>query len=284
VDNFAGQWLYLRNLDTITPDMRLFADFDDNLRQAMKRETELFFESIVREDRNVLDLLRANYTYLNERLAKHYGVPNVYGSRFRRVAFEGDGVRGGLLRQGSVLTVTSYPTRTSPVIRGKWILSNILGVPPPPPPQNVPVLKEKAGVGTAASMRERMAEHRANPACAGCHKLMDPVGFAMESYDAVGRYRTNDEGRPLDIAGELPDGSKFDGVDGLQRALLARPELFVSTLGEKLLTYAIGRGAEDYDAPAVRKVVRDAAAKDYKFSSLILGIVNSTPFQMRRSQ
>ncbi len=284
VDNFAGQWLYLRNLDTITPDMRLFADFDDNLRQAMRRETELFFESIVREDRNVLDLLRANYTYLNERLAKHYGVPNVYGSRFRRVTFEGDGVRGGLLRQGSVLTVTSYPTRTSPVIRGKWILSNILGVPPPPPPGSVPALKEKTGVGMAVSMRERMAEHRANPACAGCHKLMDPVGFAMESYDAVGRYRTNDEGKPLDIAGELPDGSKFDGVDGLQRALLARPELFVSTLGEKLLTYAIGRGAEDYDAPAVRKVVRDASAKDYKFSSLILGIVNSTPFQMRRSQ
>jgi len=284
VDNFAGQWLYLRNLDTITPDMRVFADFDDNLRQAMRRETELFFESIVREDRNVLDLLRANYTYLNERLAKHYGVPNVYGSRFRRVTFDNDGVRGGLLRQGSVLTVTSYATRTSPVIRGKWILSNILGVPPPPPPPNVPVLKEKTGVGQPSSMRERMAEHRANPACAGCHKLMDPVGFAMESYDAVGRYRTSDEGKPLDVAGELPDGTKFNGVDGLQRALLARPELFVSTLGEKLLTYAIGRGVEDYDAPSIRKVVRDSAAKDYKFSSLVLGIVSSTPFQMRRSQ
>ncbi|MEO8592694.1 MAG: DUF1592 domain-containing protein [Candidatus Solibacter sp.] len=284
VDNFAGQWLYLRNLDTITPDMRIFAGFDDNLRQAMRQETELFFASIVREDRNVMDLLRANYAYLNERLAKHYGVPNVYGSRFRRVTFDADSVRGGLLRQGSVLTVTSYGTRTSPVIRGKWILSNILGVPPPPPPPNVPALKEKAGVGKPATMRERMAEHRDNPACSGCHKLMDPVGFAMENYDAVGRYRRAEDGKPVDNAGSLPDGSSFNGVDGLQRALLARPELFVSTMSEKLMTYSIGRGVENFDAPAVRKIVRDAAGKDYKFSSLVLGIVNSTPFQMRRSQ
>ncbi len=282
VDNFAEQWLYLRNLATTTPDMRLFPDFDDNLRQAMRRETELFFESIVREDRNVMELLRANYTFLNERLARHYGIPNVYGSRFRRVTFGDDGVRGGLLRQGSVLTVTSYATRTSPVIRGKWILSNILGVPPPPPPpQGVPPLKEKSGVGNAASMRERMAEHRANPACAGCHKLMDPVGFSMENYDAVGRWRSTDEGKKVDAAGELPDGRKFEGVGGVQAALLARPELFVGTLSEKLLTYSIGRGVEDFDGPAIRKVVREAGEADYKFSAVVLGIVKSSPFQMR---
>jgi len=284
VGNFAEQWLYLRNLASTTPDMRLFPDFDDNLRQACRQETELFFESILREDRNVLDLLRANYTFVNERLARHYGLPNVYGSRFRRVTFGEGGERGGLLRQGSVLTVTSYATRTSPVLRGKWILSNILGVPPPPPPSNVPTLKERAGVGQSASMRERMAEHRANPACSGCHQLMDPVGFSMENYDAVGRWRATDEGRRVDASGGLPDGSKFEGVRGLQAAVLARPELFVTTLSEKLLTYSIGRGVEDYDAPAIRKVVRDAEVKDYRFSSLILGIVNSTPFQMRRTQ
>jgi hypothetical protein len=281
VNNFAEQWLYLRNLASTTPDMRLFPDFDDNLRQAFRQETELFFESILREDRNVLDLLRANYTFVNERLARHYGIPNVYGSRFRRVTFGDDDVRGGLLRQGSVLTVTSYATRTSPVIRGKWILSNILGVPPPSPPPNVPVLKERSGVGQGGSMRERMAEHRANPACAGCHQLMDPVGFAMENYDAVGRWRAAEDGKRVDASGGLPDGSKFEGVRGLQQALLSRPELFAGTLSEKLLTYAIGRGVEDYDAPAIRGVVREAGAQDYKFSAVILGIVKSAPFQMR---
>jgi hypothetical protein len=274
--------------------MRAFPDFDDNLRQAFRQETEMFFESVMREDRSILDLLQANYTFLNERLAKHYGIPNVYGSRFRRVTFgpnvvggldAGPGaVRGGLLRQGSILTVTSYATRTSPVIRGKWILSNILGVPPPPPPAAVPPLKEGAAPGSAVSMRERMAEHRANPACSGCHRLMDPVGFTLENYDAVGRWRTAEAGKPIDATGGLPDGSRFEGVAGLQHALLSRPEVFAGVFTEKLLTYGLGRGVESYDAPAVRAVVRGAQANDFRFSSFILGIVSSTPFQMRRSQ
>jgi mono/diheme cytochrome c family protein len=283
VTNFAEQWLYLRNLDSAHPDMRAFPDFDDNLRQSFRQETELFFESIMREDRSILDLIQADYTFLNERLAKHYGIPNVYGSRFRRVTFGPDDMRGGLLRQGSILTVTSYPTRTSPVIRGKWILSNILGVPPPPPPGAVPTLKEGAAAGNAATMRERMAEHRANPACAGCHQLMDPVGFTLENYDAVGRWRTAEDGKPIDTSGGLPDGSKFEGIAGLQRALLSRPEVFAGVFTEKLLTYALGRGVESYDAPAVRGVVRATQANDYRFSSFIQAIVSSTPFQMRRS-
>jgi mono/diheme cytochrome c family protein len=284
VNNFADQWLYLRNLETIIPDAREFADFDDNLRQAMRRETELFFESIMREDRNVLDLLRANYTYLNERLAKHYGVPNVYDSNFRRVTFDANSVRGGLLGQGSILTLTSYADRTSPVIRGKWVLTNLLGSPPPNPPPNVPPLGANGSSGKVLTMRERMAAHRVNQPCAGCHRLMDPVGFSLENYDAVGRWRTREQDAPIDASGNLPDGSQFVGVSGLRQALLSRPELFVNTLTEKLLTYALGRGLESYDAAAVRKIVRDASNNDYRFSSLILGIVNSTPFEMRRSQ
>jgi len=284
VNNFAEQWLYLRNLDSVSPDGRMFPDFDDNLRRAFRRETEMFFESIMREDRNVLDLLQANYTFVNERLAKHYGIPNVYGSRFRRVTFDKSGVRGGLLSQGSVLTVSSYANRTSPVLRGKWVLTNILGSPPPPPPPNVPPLKEAADSGKVLTMRERMAQHRANPPCAGCHKLMDPIGFALENYDAVGEWRTTEGGVPVDAGGGLPDGSTFTGVAGLRQALLRNPELFVTTATEKLLTYALGRGVEDDDAPAVRGIVRAARGNDYRFSSLVLGIVNSTPFQMRRSQ
>jgi hypothetical protein len=284
VYNFAEQWLYLRNLATITPDMRIFAGFDDNLRQAFRRETELFFESVMREDRSVLDLLRANYTFVNERLAKHYGIPHIYGSRFRRITFAEGSERGGLLRQGSVLMVTSYATRTSPVLRGTWILANILGLAPPPPPPGVPALKETAGIGKTLSMRERMAQHRADPACAGCHKLMDPVGFSLENYDAVGRWRTTEDGKPIDAAGGLPDGSQFEGVAGLQNALLSRPDVFAGTLTEKLLTYALGRGVESYDAPSVRRIVASARANDFKFSKIVLGIVNSTPFQMRRSQ
>jgi hypothetical protein len=285
VTNFAEQWLYLRNLSSANPDMRLFAGFDDNLRQAFRKETELFFESILREDRSALDLLRADYTFLNERLAKHYGIPNIYGSRFRRVELGENAHRGGLLRQGSILTVTSYGNRTSPVIRGKWILANILGLAPPPPPGDVPALKDNvAGPEKAVSMRERMAQHRINPACSGCHNIMDPIGFAMENYDATGRWRTHESGKPVDSAGALPDGSKFDGVAGLQRALLAHPDVFVNTMTEKLMTFALGRGVEYYDAPAVRKIVHGTRAQDYKFSSLILGVVNSTPFQMRRAQ
>ncbi|HYO84753.1 MAG TPA: DUF1592 domain-containing protein [Bryobacteraceae bacterium] len=251
VTNFAEQWLYLRNLGSANPDMRMFPDFDDNLRRSFRRETELLFETILREDRSALELLTANYTYLNERLARHYGIPNVYGSRFRRV----DVGPGGLLRHGSILTVTSYATRTSPVIRGKWVLDNILGVPPPPPPPDVPALKENAGSMKALSMRDRLAQHRSNPACYGCHQLMDPVGFALENFDAVGRYRTAEEGRGIDASGVLPDGSKFDGIEGLQKALLSRPEMFATTFTEKLLTYAVGRGIEHYDGPAVRKIV-----------------------------
>ena len=283
VTNFASQWLHLRNLDTITPDMRLFPDFDDNLRQAFRRETEMLVDSVIREDRSVLDLLRANYTFVNERLAKHYGIPNVYGSRFRRIEFGEDAQRGGLLRQGSILLVTSYTTRTSPVIRGKWILDNVLGVPPPPPPANVPPLEDVKTARRNASVRERLAEHRKNPTCAGCHKLTDPIGFALENYDAVGRWRTTEAGEPIDASGTLYDGQSFRGVAGLQKAILNRPELFVGTMSEKLLTFAIGRGVAYYDGPALRKVVLDSAAQDYRFSSLVIGIVKSTPFRMRKA-
>jgi len=283
VDNFASQWLYLRNLESIVPDMRLFADFDDNLRQAFRRETELFFESVLRENRGVGDLLKSDYTFLNERLAKHYGIPNVYGSRFRRVPVDAASRRGGLLRHGSVLTATSYATRTSPVLRGKWVLENILGIPPPPPPANVPALKDNT-VSSAVTVRERLAEHRANPACSSCHDLIDPVGFSLENYDAVGRWRTVDAGVEIDSQGGLPDGSKFNGIDGLEQALLERPEIFAGTVTEKLLTFALGRGVEAYDAPAVRKIVRDAAPGNYTLSSLIVGITSSTPFQMRTSR
>ena len=282
VTNFAGQWLYLRNLAAASPDARMFPDFDDNLRQAFRRETELFFGSIVTEDHSVLDLLRANYTFVNERLARHYGIPYVYGSRFRRVTLGEDSVRGGLLGQGSILTVTSYANRTSPVLRGKWILENILGTPPPPPPPNVPPLADTNGSGKALSMRERMAQHRVNAACSGCHQLMDPAGLSMEHFDAIGRWRTHTEaGTAVDASGGLPDGSTFDGMAGLRRALLKRPELFVSTVTERLLTYALGRGVDYYDAPAVRAITQDARANDYRFSSLVLGVVSSRPFQMR---
>jgi hypothetical protein len=281
--NFASQWLHLRNLDSITPDLRLFPDFDDNLRQAFRQETELFVESVLREDRSVLDLLTADYTFLNERLANHYGIAHVYGDRFRRVALGADRQRGGLLRQGSILTVTSYATRTSPVVRGKWILENFIGTPPPPPLADVPPLKENA-VGASLTVRERLAQHRSNAACASCHRLIDPVGFSLEQFDAVGRFRDRDEGRPVDAAGGLPDGSQFEGVAGLEKALLQRPEWFVRTLTEKLFTFALGRAPEESDAPAIRKIVRDARASDYRFSALIVGLTTSTPFQMRMSQ
>jgi hypothetical protein len=281
VTNFASQWLYLRNLESIRPDMRLFPDFDDNLRQAFRQETELFFESILREDRSVLDLLRADYTFLNERLAKHYGIPNIYGSRFRRVDLEPDSMRGGLLRQGSVLTVTSYATRTSPVIRGKWVLENLLGIAPPPPPANVPALEEGKIAGKNLSVRERLAQHRENPVCYACHQLTDPVGFALENYDAVGRWRTLDGEAEIDASGGLPDGSEFDGIEGIERAILARPEIFAGVVAEKFMTYGLGRGVEYYDAPAIREVVREAKADDFRLSTLILGITKSVPFQMR---
>jgi len=280
VSNFGGQWLYLRNLESFTPDLRLFPDFDDNLRQAFREETELFFESVLSEDRSVLDLLKADYTFLNERLAKHYGIPNVYGNRFRRVSTAGE--RGGLLRHGSVLAVTSYATRTSPVIRGKWVLANLLGTPPPPPLPDVPALKDNT-IAANLSVRERLSEHRANAACAVCHDVIDPVGFSLENYDAVGRWRSSEEGKPVDCSGGLPDGSRFSGIDGLEQGLLNRPEVFVSTLTEKLLIFALGRGIEYYDGPAIRKIMRDAQKDDYRFSSIIVGIAKSTPFTMRKA-
>ncbi|CAN5450578.1 hypothetical protein BH23VER1_BH23VER1_03930 [soil metagenome] len=280
VENFAGQWLYLRNLESFTPDGRLYPDFDDNLRQALRRETELLVDEVVREDRSVLDLLASDHTYLNGRLARHYGIPHIYGDRFRRVALPAGSGRGGILRHGSILTVTSYATRTSPVIRGHWVLKNLLGTPPPPPPPDIPSLDDRT-VDADLPMRERLAEHRANPACASCHDVMDPVGFAMENYDAVGRWRTHEDGRPVDALGGLPGGAPFQGVGGLEEGLLERPEIFVRTLTEKLLTFALGRGIGPDDAPAVRAIVRSAAAQDYRFSSVILGIVKSPPFTMR---
>ncbi len=283
IDNFAAQWLHLRNLDAVTPDMRLFPDFDDNLRQAFRQETELLFASMIREDRSVLDLIRTDSSFLNERLAKHYGIPHVYGSRFRRVSLDNSSHRGGLLRHGSILTVTSYATRTSPVLRGKWVLENLLGSPPPPPPGNVPALEENS-VAANLPVRERLARHRADEACASCHNLIDPVGFSLENFDAVGQWRDLEEGEPVDTSGSLPGGAEFNGVAGLEQALLARPELFAQTLTEKLMTYALGRGVEYYDAPAVRKIVRDAREEDYRFSALILGIAESTPFQMRSKE
>ncbi len=281
VENFAGQWLFLRNLDAIVPVQSNFPDFDDTLRQSLRRETELFFASIVNEDRSVLDLLSADYTFINERVARHYGISGVKGSHFRRIQYADDEPRRGLLGHGSVLAVTSYPDRTSPVVRGKWILENLLGTPPPDPPPDVPGLASTDGAGTILSMRERLAEHRADPNCASCHALMDPLGFALENFDATGRWRTlGDAGEPIDATGALPDGTVFEGVEGLRRALLSS-DLFVLTMTEKLLTYALGRGVDYYDMPAVRKIVRSAATADYRMSALIMGIVLSEPFQMR---
>jgi hypothetical protein len=282
VSNFASQWLFLRNLQSVTFDTEEFPNFDENLRRAFRRETELFVRSVIREDRNVLDLLNANYTFVNERLARHYGIPNIYGSHFRRVTLT-DPNRFGLLGQGSVLAVTSYPNRTSPVLRGKWILENIFGTPPPAPPPNVPALKESGEGGRAQSVRERLEEHRSNPACANCHRVMDPLGFSLENFDATGHWRTREPGGLVDASGQLADGTPVDGPVALRRAIMKHPEQFVRTMTEKLLTYALGRGLEYYDMPTVRAIARDAAADNYRFSSLVAGIVRSTPFQMKKA-
>jgi len=283
VTNFAGQWLYLRNLTNHQPNSMMFPDFDDQLRQAFRREAELFFDSIVHEDRNVLDLMTADYTFVNERLARHYDIPNVYGSQFRRVTLTDD-ARKGLLGKGAILTVTSRATRTSPVVRGKWILDNILNAPPPPPLANVPPLPEPDESGQVLSMRERMEAHRKNPVCANCHRMFDPIGLAMENFDAVGRWRARDGGSlgvAIDATGELLDGTKVDGVVSLRRALLRQPEMFVGTVVEKLMTYALGRGVAADDMPSVRAIIRDTSSHDNRFSSLVLGIVKSAPFTMR---
>jgi hypothetical protein len=283
ISNFAEQWLFLRNLKTATPDLEAFPDFDDNLRQAMKQETTMLFDSIMREDRSAMDLLNADYTFVNERLARHYGIPNVYGSQFRRVKVPNE-ARRGLLGQASILTVTSYPNRTSPVQRGKWILTNLLGVPPTPPPPNVPPLKDQSENGKPRSLRETMEEHRANAVCAGCHKVMDPIGFSMENFDAVGAWRTNDHGAPIDSKDTVFNGTVVDGITGLRQMLASRPDVFIGVMTEKMLTYAIGRGITTSDMPAVRKIVQNARSKDYRFSSLVVGVVNSTPFQYREVQ
>ena len=289
VDNFAGQWLSLRSVEGIAPDPNLFPGFDENLRVALRRETELFFESQLREDRSVVELLSADYTFLNERLARHYGVPGVTGSRYRRVTLAGKGPaaarRLGLLGHGSILAVTSYGNRTSPVLRAKWLLENVLGTPPAPPTPDIPPLPAGGEAGEPRTVRERLAQHRANPACAACHAPMDPLGFALENFDAIGRWRTSDAGFPVDASAVLADGlTTFDGPGGLRRVLLDRSGQFVETVTEKLLVYALGRGVEHHDRPVIRAIVRAAAEDDHRWSSLILGIVESAPFRMRRPE
>jgi hypothetical protein len=279
IANFAGQWLQLRNVRSVQPNSDLFPDFDDNLRQAFRQETELLFDSIIREDRSVLDLLTADYTFVNERLARHYGIPNVYGSWFRRVRITDD-ARKGLLGQGSILAVTSHAERTSPVLRGKWVLENLLGLPVPPPPADVPPLNAAQG-DAPKTLRQQMEAHRASPVCASCHRVMDPIGFAMENFDAVGAWRSKEPGGVIDASGQLADGTRINGIVELRNAIVARPDMFVGTMTQKLLTYALGRGVEAYDMPAVRRIVKDAAANDYRFSSIVRGIVHSVPFQMR---
>ena len=285
VDNFASQWLRLRNLESQERESADYPEFDENLREAFRRETELFVESTIREDRSLLELLSANYTFVNERLARHYGIRGVYGDRFRRVTLDPDHPRGGLLGHGGLLMVTSYPNRTSPVVRGKWLLETILGAPPPEPPPNVPGLPDRGEGGEPASVRDRLERHRANPACAGCHAPMDPLGFALENFDAIGTWRaTSEAGLPIDSSATMPSGVVFEGPAGLRRVLLSRGEDFAAAVTEKLLAYALGRGLEYTDRPSVRRILRDAAADDYRWSSIALGIVKSTPFQWRRSR
>jgi uncharacterized protein DUF1592/uncharacterized protein DUF1588/uncharacterized protein DUF1585/uncharacterized protein DUF1595 len=281
MDDFAGQWLQVRNIQAQAPDVALFPDFDDTLRDAMAEETELFFQSQVREDHPIPDLLRSNYTFLNERLARHYGIDNIYGSHFRRVTLSDDR-RMGLLGQASILTVSSYSNRTSVVLRGKWVLENILGAPPPPPPPNVPPLKENDGKSKPTALRERMEAHRRNPVCAACHGRMDPLGFALEHYDAVGKWRETDTGAEINSTISW-FGNTIDSPKAFREALLNRGNEFNKNVVEKLLTYALGRGVDFSDAPTVRKIVTDISKNDYRWSSLVLGIVKSAPFQMRRA-
>jgi hypothetical protein len=281
--NFAGQWLYLRTIEGATPDVYLFPNFSENLRRDFRRETELFFQSILHDNRSVLDLVTADYTFVNERLARHYGIPGIYGSHFRRVAIP-DPNRRGLLGQGSILTVTSLADRTTVVGRGKWIMENLLASPPPQPPPNVPPLATNDGSSAPKSLRQRMEQHRANPVCAACHARMDPLGFALENFDATGQWRDLEDGRPVDSSAALPDGTKFAGPAGLRSVLLSQPRSIVQAFAEKLLIYSLGRGLEYYDAPAIRKILQDAAAGNYAVQSIVAGIVKSAPFQMRRTE
>jgi len=281
MNDFTGQWLQLRNLDKVTPDLLMFPDFDDNVRQAFRKETELLFASIVKENRSVLDLLDADYTFVNERLARHYGIKGVYGARFRKVPVT-DPNRRGLLGQGSFLALTSVANRTSPIIRGKYVISNFLNTPPLPPPANVPQLEASAPKDRPSTVREQLELHRANAVCAACHRSMDPIGFALENFNAVGQWQdVTKDGLKIDSAGVLFDGTRVDGPVALRKALLARPEVFVGTVTEKLMTYALGRGLEPVDMPVVRSIMRGAAKNNYAMQSIVLGIVQSSAFQMR---
>ena len=283
VDNFASQWLTIGKLSGVVPDVDAYPEFDENLRDAFRQETRLFIGSQVREDRSVVDLVTANYSFVNERLARHYRIPNVYGSHFRRVTFN-DGVRGGLLGQGSILTVTSYPNRTSPVLRGRWLLDNVLGAPPPPPPPDIPLLNEGGTDTKTMSIRQQMEAHRKNPSCAVCHVRMDPLGFSLENFDALGKWRTTSEGIPVDASGALPDGTKFEGVAGLRQLIASHQDDFARTFTQKLLAYALGRSLDARDLPAVRRIARDASRNGYRWSSVILGVATSTPFTMSTAQ
>jgi hypothetical protein len=283
VDNFAAQWLYLRNLKSVHPDVEQFPDFDDNLRTAMRRETELLFEHVMRADRPVGELLTANYTFVNERLAKHYGIADIYGSQFREVALT-DPNRFGLLGQASILTVTSQPNRTSPVLRGKWVLENVLGTPPPSPPANVPPFPENEAGKVPRSVRERLEAHRKNPVCSTCHSIMDPIGLGLENFDAIGQWRTREPGGAIDAHGQLADGRQIDSAAALREAVTSDPERFARVFTAKLMTYALGRGVDTYDMPTVRKIVRDAAPDHYKFAAIVNGIVTSPAFRTRRAQ
>jgi hypothetical protein len=285
VTNFAEQWLYLRDIEAKQPDEVLFPDFDETLREAFRKETDLFLDSVLRSDKSITELLTANYSFLNERLARHYGIKNIEGSYFRRVTFPAGSPRGGLLGQGSILTLTSYSTRTSPVVRGKWVLENIFAAPPPPPPANVPALSTSSKeTGKELTMRQAMSLHRAQEPCASCHARMDPIGFAMDNFNAVGQWRTTDAEEPIDASGVLPDGTKFNGVAEMKKDIVRDPDEFVSAVAEKLLMYAIGRNVQYFDRPALRAIVHQAAQQNYTFSSMVLGVVESVPFQMRESQ
>jgi hypothetical protein len=283
VDNFASQWLTIGKLSGVVPDVDAYPEFDENLRDAFRQETRLFIGSQVREDRSVVDLVTANYSFVNERLARHYRIPNVYGSHFRRVTFS-DGVRGGLLGQGSILTVTSYPNRTSPVLRGRWLLDNVLGAPPPPPPPDIPLLNEGGADTKTMSIRQQMEAHRKNPSCAVCHVRMDPLGFSLENFDALGKWRTTSDGIAVDATGALPDGTRFEGIAGLRQLIASHQDDFARTFTQKLLAYALGRSLDARDVPAVRRIARDASRNGYRWSSVILGVVTSTPFTMSTAQ